>query len=170
MGTPDLSRRDCAAAEGLRQASRRALPGELRAGTLLAARAWRLRHAAASSTSSGWQTDTPRFIYVTLQHPSPYYDDSYGVNSENNGPYGDAIMKELIPAVEDAVPGDPRAVGADAVRRIDRRLDCCGPSGVLSRLLRRDVRELSRLRSTSAITRSSTSTTTPTPTTSTRAG
>jgi hypothetical protein len=44
--------------------------------------------------------DTPRFIYVTLQHPSPYYDDSYGVNSENNGPYGDAIMQELIPAVE----------------------------------------------------------------------
>ena len=44
--------------------------------------------------------DTPRFIYVTLQHPTPYYDDSYGVNSENNGPYGDAIMQELIPAVE----------------------------------------------------------------------
>ena len=44
--------------------------------------------------------DTPRFIYVTLQHPSPYYDDSYGVNSENNGPYGEAIMQELIPAVE----------------------------------------------------------------------
>ena len=44
--------------------------------------------------------DTPRMIYVTLQHPSPYYDDSYAVNSENNGPYGDAIMKELIPAVE----------------------------------------------------------------------
>jgi len=44
--------------------------------------------------------DTPRFIYVTLQHPSPYYDDSYGVNSENNGPYGDAIVQELIPAVE----------------------------------------------------------------------
>jgi hypothetical protein len=43
---------------------------------------------------------TPRLIWVSLQHPSPYYDDSYGVNSENNGPYGDAIMKELIPAVE----------------------------------------------------------------------
>jgi hypothetical protein len=43
---------------------------------------------------------TPRFLYVTLQHPSPYYDDSYGVNSENNGPYGDAIIQELIPAVE----------------------------------------------------------------------
>jgi len=44
--------------------------------------------------------DTPRFIYVTLQHPSPYYDDSYGVNSDNNGPYGEAIMQELIPAIE----------------------------------------------------------------------
>jgi hypothetical protein len=48
-----------------------------------------------------WQgEDTPRFIYVTLQHPSPYYDDSYAVNSENNGPYGDAIMQELLPAIE----------------------------------------------------------------------
>ena len=45
--------------------------------------------------------ETPRFLYVTLQHPSPYYDDSYGVNSENNGPYGDAIIKELVPAIED---------------------------------------------------------------------
>ena len=44
--------------------------------------------------------DTPRFIFVTFQHPSPYYDDSYAVNSENNGPYGDAIMRELIPMVE----------------------------------------------------------------------
>jgi hypothetical protein len=46
--------------------------------------------------------DAPRMIYVTLQHPSPYYDDSYGVNSENNGPFGDAIMQELIPAIESA--------------------------------------------------------------------
>lgn len=44
--------------------------------------------------------DTPRFLYVTLQHPSPFYDDSYAVNSENNGPYGDAIIQELVPAVE----------------------------------------------------------------------
>jgi hypothetical protein len=43
---------------------------------------------------------TPRFLYVTLQHPTPYYDDSYGVNSENNGPYGDAIIKELVPLIE----------------------------------------------------------------------
>jgi len=48
-----------------------------------------------------WLADnTPRMLLVTLQHPSPYYDDSYGVNSANNGPYGDAITQELIPAVE----------------------------------------------------------------------
>ena len=44
--------------------------------------------------------DTPPMIYVTLQHPSPYYDDSYAVNSENNGPYGDAIIQELVPEIE----------------------------------------------------------------------
>ena len=48
-----------------------------------------------------WNADgTPRMIVVNLQHPSPYYDDSYGVNSANNGPFGDAIMQELLPAVE----------------------------------------------------------------------
>jgi putative esterase len=48
-----------------------------------------------------WMADTtPRFIYVTLQHPSPYYDDSYGVDSENNGPFGQAITQELLPAIE----------------------------------------------------------------------
>ena len=51
--------------------------------------------------SDYWLADgTPRVILVTLQHPSPYYDDSYGVNSQNNGPYGDAILQELLPAVE----------------------------------------------------------------------
>ena len=84
------------AAEGLRRASRRALSGQLRAGALLAARARRIRQRGAFDTF--WLAPaTPRMIYVTLQHPSPYYDDSYGVNSENNGPYGDAIMQELIP-------------------------------------------------------------------------
>jgi hypothetical protein len=44
--------------------------------------------------------DFPRMILVTFQHPTPYFDDSYGVNSPNCGPYGDAIMQELIPALE----------------------------------------------------------------------
>jgi hypothetical protein len=42
----------------------------------------------------------PRVLLITIQHPTPYYDDSYAVNSANNGPYGDAIMKELIPEIE----------------------------------------------------------------------
>jgi S-formylglutathione hydrolase FrmB len=40
-------------------------------------------------------------IAVTFQHPTVYFDDSYAVNSANNGPYGDAIMNELIPYVEE---------------------------------------------------------------------
>jgi hypothetical protein len=60
--------------------------------------------APRASTMAYWQAaGTPRMIVVTLQHPSPYYDDSYGVNSANNGPFGDAIMQELIPAVESSV-------------------------------------------------------------------
>ena len=42
----------------------------------------------------------PRMIAVTFQHPTPFFDDSYAVNSANNGPYGDAIMQELIPYIE----------------------------------------------------------------------
>jgi len=47
----------------------------------------------------------PRVIVLTIQHATPYFDDSYAVNSENQGPYGDAITKELIPYVaEDSQP------------------------------------------------------------------
>ena len=42
----------------------------------------------------------PRVLLLQIQHATPYYDDSYAVNSANNGPYGDAIMKELIPEIE----------------------------------------------------------------------
>ncbi len=42
----------------------------------------------------------PKMILVTFQTPTPYYDDSYTVNSVNSGPYLDAIMQELIPYVE----------------------------------------------------------------------
>jgi hypothetical protein len=44
--------------------------------------------------------DFPRFIVIEIQHANPYYDDSYAVNSANLGPYGDAIMNELIPEIE----------------------------------------------------------------------
>ena len=42
----------------------------------------------------------PRVLVLTIQHATPYFDDSYAVNSENVGPYGDAITQELIPYVE----------------------------------------------------------------------
>ena len=45
--------------------------------------------------------DFPRMLVVTFQHPCPYFDDSYAVNSVNCGPYGDAIMTELIPKIEE---------------------------------------------------------------------
>jgi hypothetical protein len=44
--------------------------------------------------------DFPRMIIIEIQHANPYYDDSYAVNSENLGPYGDAITYELVPFVE----------------------------------------------------------------------
>jgi len=42
----------------------------------------------------------PKMLLLEIQHANPYYDDSYAVNSANLGPYGDAILKELIPEVE----------------------------------------------------------------------
>jgi hypothetical protein len=71
----------------------------------------RERRAALKSATEGretgyqfytsWTSDSfPRVIAATLQHPTPYYDDSYAVNSANNGPYGDAILGELIPYLE----------------------------------------------------------------------
>ena len=42
----------------------------------------------------------PEFIAVFIQHTTPYYDDSYVLNSANNGPYGDAITTELIPEID----------------------------------------------------------------------
>ena len=46
------------------------------------------------------RNDFPEMLVVTFQHPNPYFDDSYAVNSVNVGPYGDAIMNELIPEIE----------------------------------------------------------------------
>ncbi|MDH3271134.1 MAG: hypothetical protein OEN56_07380 [Gemmatimonadota bacterium] len=50
-------------------------------------------------------SDFPRHLVVEIQHPTPFYDDSYAVNSANNGPYGDAIMQELIPHIEEEFRG-----------------------------------------------------------------
>ncbi|UWX55635.1 alpha/beta hydrolase-fold protein [Maribacter litopenaei] len=46
------------------------------------------------------EPDFPRFLIIEIQHPTPYYDDSYAVNSASQGSYGDAITYELIPYIE----------------------------------------------------------------------
>ncbi|MFC2117330.1 alpha/beta hydrolase-fold protein [Bacteroidota bacterium] len=55
-----------------------------------------------SSFYDYWMSDeAPGMFAITFQHPCPYYDDSYAVNTPNVGPYGDAIMQELIPYLEE---------------------------------------------------------------------
>ncbi|THY57068.1 hypothetical protein D6C99_02643 [Aureobasidium pullulans] len=44
--------------------------------------------------------ETPKMILIAFRHETPYYDDSYAVNTANLGPYGDAINEELIPYLE----------------------------------------------------------------------
>ena len=51
------------------------------------------------------EPDFPRFLIIEIQHPTPYYDDSYAVNSASQGPYGDAITHELIPYIEQQFRG-----------------------------------------------------------------
>lgn len=53
------------------------------------------------ATYQAWTGENfPRVIAIEIQHANPFYDDSYAVNSANLGPYGDAIMYELIPYIE----------------------------------------------------------------------
>ena len=57
-----------------------------------------------------WNSDRfPRMIAITFQHPTPYFDDSYAVNSANNGPYGDALLTELIRYLEEHFRMIPRS-------------------------------------------------------------
>ena len=54
----------------------------------------------------------PRYLLIEIQHANPFYDDSYAVNSQNLGPWGDAITYELIPYLEKKY----RAIGAGWAR------------------------------------------------------
>ena len=73
----------------------------------------------------------PRFLVVQIQHANPYYDDSYAVNSENLGPYGDAIQYELVPVRREDVPRPRPGLGALLVRRLDGRLGGARGAGLL---------------------------------------
>jgi hypothetical protein len=44
-----------------------------------------------------WTSDGfPRFLVVELQHPCPYYDDSYAVNSASMGPWGGESKRLVV--------------------------------------------------------------------------
>jgi hypothetical protein len=54
------------------------------------------------ATYQAWSGDAyPRMIAITLEQQTPYFPDSYSVNSANNGPYGDAIVQEIVPYLEE---------------------------------------------------------------------
>jgi hypothetical protein len=95
----------------------------------------------------------PRFIIIQIQHANPFYDDSYAVNSQNLGPYGDAINEE-----RGSCTAAPRAGGKPWRRR------CSIPTSTTARTRPAPTRSIS------ARSRWSTSTRTRTPTTSTTRG
>jgi hypothetical protein len=48
-----------------------------------------------------WIADgLPRFIAVSFEQQTPFFPDSYSLNSANSGPYGDAMIEEVIPYLE----------------------------------------------------------------------
>lgn len=55
--------------------------------------------------------DAPRMILLQLDGDGPY-GDSFQVNSANNGPYGDAVVQELVPYIERHF----RAMGSPSAR------------------------------------------------------
>jgi hypothetical protein len=58
--------------------------------------------------------DAPRMLMLQLDGAGPY-GDPYQVNSDNNGPYGDAVTRELIPYVEKKY----RCIGQPYARVLD---------------------------------------------------
>ena len=78
--------------------------------------------------------DTPRMIYLQLDGDGPF-GDPYQIDSDNNGPYGDAITRELIPYVERTFGRGRPALCTHARRPVNRWLGVAGVESVLSRLL-----------------------------------
>ncbi|MFT4031893.1 MAG: alpha/beta hydrolase-fold protein [Siphonobacter sp.] len=87
--------------KGYESESGRSYPTMYQQGHFSLAAPFRFEEKENNEFYQDWiKEDFPRFIAITLQHPTPYFDDSYAVNSANNGPYGDAIHEELIPEIE----------------------------------------------------------------------
>ena len=116
-----------------------------------AARPERERQRSATAADAAYQfykdwngPKFPRMIHVLVQHPTPYFDDSYAVNSANNGPYGDAITYDLLPLIEKQFRGIGQGWARVDDRRIDRRVGSVRRPGDVPRRLQRRVGALSR--------------------------
>ena len=104
----------------------------------------------------------PRVIKLNIQHANQYYDDSYAVNSENLGPYGDAINYELIPMIEKTYRGlgkwargtyggstggwEALERAGDLSRRVQRRVSRTAPTRSISTRTRRSTSTATRTR------------------------
>lgn len=52
--------------------------------------------------SEFWRSpESPKLILISMRDANPFYDTGHSVNSANVGPYGDALVKELIPFLEE---------------------------------------------------------------------
>lgn len=59
------------------------------------------RYGQGRSIDTFWASDKcPQMIVVEIRDENPFYGTSYSINSANLGPYGDAIVTELIPYIE----------------------------------------------------------------------
>jgi hypothetical protein len=55
----------------------------------------------SNAFSQWWLADgTPRVIIVRPLSENPFYDTSYWVDSPNVGPYGEALIRELLPVID----------------------------------------------------------------------
>ena len=59
------------------------------------------RENGTDAFSSWWMANgTPQVIAVNFRHENAFYDTSYAVNSPNVGPYGDALVNELMATID----------------------------------------------------------------------
>ena len=100
------------------------------------------------ATYQQWSGDAyPRVICISLEQQTPYFADSYSVNSVNNGPYGDAVVQEMIPFLEKQFRIIRQAVRATARGRVDERVAVAGAAAA-------DIRRSSAARGSSSPIRS----------------
>ena len=76
-------------------------------------------------------------VAISFEQQTPYFPDGYSVNSANNGPYGDAIVEEVIPLSRERASADPLAPRTPGRRREHGRMVGARPAAQVSRLLRR---------------------------------